>query len=214
MPSTISSTVQPMALGELARRGGAAQRLGELGGRRADLHAQLLEPARHPDRPALVAEVALDLADDRRGGVRRELDAAVGVEAVDRLDQPDRADLDEVLERLAAVAEAAGAVLDQRQVQVHQRVAGGVPARRREPSSSRSSTKSSALRSRVTSTPRRAGRPARGRRRRTVIVRSMSEAGLQVAGLHGQRDRELARRRSSAAALVASVVSTCQAKLS
>ena len=35
-----------------------------------------------------------------------ELDAAVDVEAVDRLDQPDRADLDEVLELLAAVAVA------------------------------------------------------------------------------------------------------------
>ena len=45
----------------------------------------------------------LDLADDVRRRVRRELDAAVEVEAVDRLDQPDRADLDEVVELLAAV---------------------------------------------------------------------------------------------------------------
>ena len=115
--------------GQLGRRRRPAQRLGELRGGAADLHPQLLQPPRHPDRPALVAEVALDLADDRRGGVRRELDAAVGVEAVDGLDQPDGADLDEVLERLAAVAEAARAVLDQRQVQAHQAVAGRRPLR-------------------------------------------------------------------------------------
>ena len=121
----ISSTVQPIASASSRGRGGAAQLLGQLGGRRADLHAQLLQAARDPDGPALVAEVALDLADDRRGRVRRELDAAVGLEAVDGLDQADGAHLHEVLVRLAAVAEAPGAVLDQRQVQVHQVVAGG-----------------------------------------------------------------------------------------
>src|SRR5581483_10643928 len=51
--------------------------------------------------PAAVAEVALDLADDVRRRVGRQLDAAVEVEAVDRLDQADRADLDEILELLA-----------------------------------------------------------------------------------------------------------------
>ncbi len=151
MPSTISSTRAADRLGELAGGGGAAQLLGQLGGRRADLHAQLLQAARHPDRPALVAEVALDLADDRRGRVGRELHAAVGVEAVDRLDQADRADLDEVLERLTAVAEAPRAVLDQRQVQVHEVVAGGGPRRRGASSASRIASNSSALRRRVTS---------------------------------------------------------------
>ena len=54
------------------------------------LDVQLLEAARHAHRPAAVAEVALDLADDVRRRVGRELDAAVDVEAVDRLDQADR----------------------------------------------------------------------------------------------------------------------------
>ncbi len=144
MPSMISSTLQPIAPASSAGGGGAAQRLGQLGGRGADLHPQLLQPPRHPDGPALVAEVALDLADDRGRRVGGELHAAIGVEAVDGLDEPDRADLDEVLEGLAAVAEAAGAVLDQRQVQVHQRVAG-------------------AGRGRARWTPRRAG-PGRARR--------------------------------------------------
>ena len=56
-------------------------------------------------------------------GVRRELDPALEVEAVDRLDQADRADLDEVVERLAAAGEPAGEVLDEGQVQPDQLVA-------------------------------------------------------------------------------------------
>ena len=93
-----------------------ARRLGQLGnGRRAlqldrqplqelrEPDVELLEPAGNADRPALVPEVPLDLPDDVRGRVGGELDAAVDVEAVDRLDQADRAHLDEVLELLAAV---------------------------------------------------------------------------------------------------------------
>ena len=45
-------------------------------------------------RPALVAEVTLELAEDRRHGERRERGLARGVEAVDRLQQPERGDLD------------------------------------------------------------------------------------------------------------------------
>src|SRR5204863_7128183 len=66
-----------------------------------------LQAARDAHRPALVAEMALDLADDVRGRVRRQLDSALEVEAVDRLDEADRADLDEILELLAAVRVAA-----------------------------------------------------------------------------------------------------------
>ena len=53
---------------------------------RVEPEVQLLHPAGHPHRPALVAEVALELADDGRGGEGRELEAPLGVEAVDRLD--------------------------------------------------------------------------------------------------------------------------------
>src|SRR5579864_1651873 len=72
-----------------------------------ELHVQLLQAARHADGPALVAEVTLDLADDVRRRIRRQLDASLEIEPVDRLDQPDRADLDEILELLAAVRVAA-----------------------------------------------------------------------------------------------------------
>ena len=49
-----------------------------------------------------------DLAHDRRHGKRRELHPPVEVEPVDRLDQPDRADLDEILDGLAPVRIPAG----------------------------------------------------------------------------------------------------------
>ncbi len=97
--------------------------LGQLRRGRGERQPQLLEPARHAHRPALVTEVPLDLADDRRGGVRGELHAPVRVEAVHGLDQPDGGDLGQVVQRLAAVAEAARQVLDERQMHPHQAVA-------------------------------------------------------------------------------------------
>src|SRR5581483_2679231 len=69
-----------------------------------ELYVQFLEAARHAHRPAAVTEVSLDLADDVRRRVGRQLYSAVHVEPVDRLDEPDRADLDEVVQLLAAVA--------------------------------------------------------------------------------------------------------------
>ena len=109
--------------GELSDGGGAAVALREVGGRLGQRQLHLLQPAWDPDRPALVAEVPLDLADDGRCRVRRELDAAVEVEPVDRLDQSDRCDLDQVVKRLAAVAKPPCEVLDERQVHLDQRVA-------------------------------------------------------------------------------------------
>lgn len=118
--------MQPI-LSASSRRGVSGQLLGELRSRRADLHAQLLQPPGHADRPSLVAEVTLDLPDDCRCGVGGELQASLDLEAVHGLDQPDGADLDEVLEGLPTVAEPAGAVLDERQVQVRQLVPGPGP---------------------------------------------------------------------------------------
>src|SRR3954468_16619317 len=102
--------------GELGDGGGTAEGLRELAGRLGQRQLELLEAPRNADRPTLVPEMPLDLADDRRSGVGRELDTAFEVEPVDRLDQTDRGDLNQVVERLAAVAEAARQVLDQRQV--------------------------------------------------------------------------------------------------
>src|ERR1700694_5916624 len=73
--------------------------------RAVDAQVEFMEPARHFDRPAFVTEIPLDLADDRRRRIGGELDSALEIEAVDRFEQTDRADLDEVVERLAAVRE-------------------------------------------------------------------------------------------------------------
>ena len=93
--------------------------------KRVELDVQLLHSPRHPDRPALVAEVALQLADDRRSGERRELEAAFGLEALDRLDEAERCDLDEVVERDAPVGEPPGEMLGETQVGLDQLVANG-----------------------------------------------------------------------------------------
>src|SRR5215217_1811193 len=103
-------------LRELGDRRRPAELDGELLDELRELHVQLLQPARYAHRPAAVAEVALDLADDVRRRVCRQLDAAVEVEAVDRLDEADRADLHQIVELLAAVAVAPRERADERHV--------------------------------------------------------------------------------------------------
>src|SRR5438128_10233748 len=78
-----------------------------------DGQVQLLQSPRHLDRPALVAEMPLYLADDRGRGVGREFDAALDVEAVDRFDESDGADLDEVVDRFDAGGEPDGKIAGQ-----------------------------------------------------------------------------------------------------
>jgi hypothetical protein len=101
-------------LGELLDRGRAAELRGEAVDGLGELGVELLDVARDAHAPAAVAEVALDLARDVRGGEGGELDAALDVEAVDGLDEADGADLHEVVERLAAVGVPAGDVADER----------------------------------------------------------------------------------------------------
>lgn len=103
--------------------------LGELAGRGGQRQPQLLQPARHPHRPALVPEVPLDLAHDGRGGIGGELHPALVVEPVHRLDQADGGHLGQVVQRLTAVAEPPGQVLDQRDVHPDQPVAQLHPLR-------------------------------------------------------------------------------------
>ena len=69
--------------------------------------------------------MALDLADDVRRRVGRQLDAARDVEAVDRLDQADRSDLDEVLELLATVGVTPRQRADERHVVLDELLARG-----------------------------------------------------------------------------------------
>src|SRR5205085_202070 len=65
--------------------------------------AELLDVARDADHPAAITEMALDLARDRRDREGREAHVSVEVEAVDRLDEAERGDLLEVVQRLALV---------------------------------------------------------------------------------------------------------------
>jgi len=58
--------------------------------------------------PPVVAEVALDLAAYGAGRVGRELNPAIRVEAVDRLQQAQHGDLDQVVEGLASIGESSG----------------------------------------------------------------------------------------------------------
>jgi len=60
--------------------------------------------------------VTAQLADDRRDGVRTEVASAFDVEPVDRVDQPDRAGLNEIVGLLGGTREATGQRSDERQV--------------------------------------------------------------------------------------------------
>src|SRR3954452_1255945 len=90
---------------ERARDLGHSRRAAELARQRLasahDARAELLDVARDAQHPAAIAEMALELAGDRRHGERREAHLPRNVEADDRLQQPQRRDLLEVVERLA-----------------------------------------------------------------------------------------------------------------
>src|SRR5206468_1513613 len=84
----------------------------------------LLRVAWEPDGPGPVAQVAPDLARHGESGVGAEVDAVARVEAIDRLDQPDRANLNQVLERLARASESSRDRFDERQMSCDQLLAG------------------------------------------------------------------------------------------
>ena len=87
----------------------------ELRDRAVDLQRELLQVARHAHRPRAVAEVALDLPEDGRHRIARERDLALEVEAVDRLDQAQARDLEEVVEGLLGALVAARELARERQ---------------------------------------------------------------------------------------------------
>ena len=101
--------------GDLADRRLAMEVKRELGDGAVDLQRELLQVARHAHRPRAIAEVALDLAQDRRHRIAREGDLALEVEAVDRLDQTEAGDLEEVVEGLLGALVAARELARERQ---------------------------------------------------------------------------------------------------
>ena len=90
------------------RHGGlAVQVAGQLGHLLVHAQRQLLQATGHAHRPRAVAEVAPDFAQDGRHGVAGERDVAAEVEAIDRLDEPQTGDLEEIVEGLPAPLVAA-----------------------------------------------------------------------------------------------------------
>src|SRR3954452_23681541 len=102
-------------LGELADGGGAPELCGQRFGGRVEAQRALLDVAGNPNRPAVVAEVAFELAEDGGDGEAGEGGSARCVEALDRLQQPERGYLVQVVE-IGSSAIAAGEVTGERQV--------------------------------------------------------------------------------------------------
>ena len=86
-----------------------------------DPDRHLLQVARDADRPALVAEVTLELAQDRGHRERGEGGRPVRLEPVDRLQQAQRGDLHEVVQRLAATLVAPRKLARERQEPLDER---------------------------------------------------------------------------------------------
>ena len=104
--------------GDLLGGGGAVQAVGQLLPGLGDHPGHLLHPAWYPHRPAAVAEVPADLAEDGRHGERGE-GSAVRVVPVHRVQQTDRADLDQVVVGLAPAAEPLREVMDEGELLLH-----------------------------------------------------------------------------------------------
>jgi hypothetical protein len=89
-------------LGDLANRWGVTELGRQLGRCPLDPEDPLLDVARHMHRPATVPEMALELAENRGDGESREGSATLGIEPIDRLDEPNARNLDQVVEWLGS----------------------------------------------------------------------------------------------------------------
>jgi hypothetical protein len=110
--------------GELLDRRRAARPHGLVPDRLLRRLPELLQATRDAHRPALVAEVALDLPEDVRRSVSRELYVPVHVEAVYGLDQADGGHLHQVVHGLAAACELAGKELGEGELLLDHPLAG------------------------------------------------------------------------------------------
>jgi hypothetical protein len=107
-------------LGDIAHRRRVPELGRQLGGGSLDSEDPLLDVAGHVHRPAPVAEMALELAENGGDGEGREGGAALGVEAVYRLDQADARNLDQVVEWLRPSRVARREAPGERHEPVHQ----------------------------------------------------------------------------------------------
>ena len=146
-----------------AARSGACPGERRAAARALDDQHPLLERARNVDGPACIAQVALELAEDRRDRVGRERAAPARVEAVDRLHERQAGHLLEVFQRLRRVAVAAREAARERQMALDQRgagrrVAGPVPPREERVDRSSGERRPSGARLRRRGSRRRRGR--------------------------------------------------------
>ena len=109
--------------GDLLDGGGATQHLAQLVHGHLDRVLQVLGPAGHVHRPGRVPEVAAQLTGDGGDGEGGERRPEVGVVALDGLEDPEHRHLDQVVQGLALVGEALGAVERQPAVVLDERVA-------------------------------------------------------------------------------------------
>src|SRR6185312_11847075 len=116
--------IELQVLGQLGHGGRAVETAAEKLLSLLDLDRALLGAARHMDRPAQIAEVALELSEDRRDRERGEGRAAREVIAVDRLDQAEARHLQEVIEGLASSAVAAGQLAGEGEEALDELIAG------------------------------------------------------------------------------------------
>ena len=92
--------------GDLGNTRGATELLRELVHGGAEAQIQLLALAWWANRPGSIAEVSLELTLDRCRREGRELDVSAGIEALDRLQQTDECNLNQIVERLSPVCES------------------------------------------------------------------------------------------------------------
>lgn len=95
---------------DLRDRGSAVQMLCEDVGSRLHPAVQLLDPAWHVHRPGAIAEIALELAQDRGRRVAQERCTVLRIEVVDCFDQSHTGDLAQVLADSAAACITHGQV--------------------------------------------------------------------------------------------------------
>ena len=117
--------------GDLGDRRRALELVAELGDRALDRADALLQAAGDAQGPDPVAEVAAQLAEDRRPGEGGEGDAALGVVALQRRDEAEAGDLEQVLAGLDPAAVAHREAAGERQEAPHELLARVLVARAR-----------------------------------------------------------------------------------
>lgn len=96
--------------------------LGQLRCRRTQLQVEFFQPARHFDRPAVVAEVPAHFTHDRGHCERHEVRTGLDVVANDGIDQAHAGHLHQIIAGFPAAVESPGDVVGQWKAPLHDAV--------------------------------------------------------------------------------------------